>query len=81
MQQEKIMNEITTLPPEAQKQVIDFISFLRARYKEDSRKKNLRRSNLSEESFIGLWRNRKDMEDSRSWIRDIRRIEWRGPGA
>jgi hypothetical protein len=40
MQQEKIINEITNLPPDAQKEVIDFISFLRERYKKSARKKN-----------------------------------------
>ena len=33
MEQEKIFNDISNLPPEAQQQIADFVAFLRARYK------------------------------------------------
>jgi hypothetical protein len=30
--------------------------------------------------FFGLWKDRKDMEDSTEWVRNLRRTEWeRGP--
>ena len=32
MEQEKIFDDISNLPPEAQRQVVDFIAFLRTRY-------------------------------------------------
>lgn len=33
METEKILNDITDLPPQAQRQVTDFIAFLKTRYK------------------------------------------------
>ena len=62
MNQEKVLNEFTNLPPEAKKQVANFIYFLRKRYKHVQ--KRPRRTDLDKESFIGIWRNREDMKDS-----------------
>lgn len=39
MEQEKILNELINLPPAAQRQVVDFIAFLKTRYKPSSAKK------------------------------------------
>ena len=39
MEQEKIINEISNLPPDAQRQVVDFIAFLKTRYRR-SREEN-----------------------------------------
>ena len=33
MKQEELLRELESLPPEAQREVIDFIAFLRIRYK------------------------------------------------
>jgi len=39
MEQEKIIDDISNLPPEAQRQVADFIAFLRTRYKRSEQEK------------------------------------------
>ncbi len=39
MEQEKIFDDISNLPPEAQRQVVDFIAFLRTRYKRSEQEK------------------------------------------
>ncbi len=78
MEQEKIFNDISNLPPEAQKQVIDFIAFLRKRYKRSVNVKQTRQSNLTKEPFIGIWKDREDMKDSGTWVRNIREAEWGG---
>ena len=31
---------------------------------------------LQDESFIGMWKNREDMQDSSQWVRRIRQQEW-----
>ncbi len=73
MRQEDILDQFTALPPEAQRQVIDFMDFLKTRYTTlDEEKK----SDNSDEPFIGMWRNREDMRDSSIWVRRTRNNEW-----
>jgi hypothetical protein len=75
--QDKIYNEISNLPPEAQRQVTDFIAFLRTRYKKQSQtSKTVKGNNILNEPFIGIWKDRDDMKDSDKWLRNIRRSEW-----
>lgn len=77
MNQEKIWREFAALPPEAQQLVADFIAFLRTRYKQArSNKKVKSAGNLTDEAFIGIWRDRPDMEDSSAWVRNLREREW-----
>lgn len=76
MEQEKILNELINLPPAAQRQVVDFIAFLRTRYKPSSALKSAT-VEWSKESFIGIWKEREDMNDSVSWVRQTRRTQWR----
>ncbi len=76
MEPEKIFNDISSLPPEAQRQVADFIAFLRTRYKRSEQKKQTERVNLLNEPFIGIWKDREDMSNSSKWLRDVRKSEW-----
>ncbi len=62
------------LPPESRQQVIDFIAFLRARATA-STSKTSRRTKLADEPFIGMWRDRQDLNDSTAWVRETRRRE------
>ena len=76
MQQEKIFDDISNLPPEAQRQVVDFIAFLRTRYKRFEQEKQTKRINLANEPFIGIWKDRKDLNNSNKWLRNVREEEW-----
>jgi len=77
MKAEKLFDEFSKLPPEAQKQVENFISLLQMRYsKQPDTQERIKRAALENEPFIGIWRNREDMRDSRSWLRGIRKSEW-----
>lgn len=75
MREERIWREYAALPPELQKQVADFITFLRTRYVPPRVSKPARRK-LANEPFIGMWQNREDMQDSSAWVRRIRQSEW-----
>jgi hypothetical protein len=77
MAQNDIVKEFDNLPPEAQKQVIDFIAFLQTRYRTGATKKAKRKGRLADESFIGIWRDREDMRDSSAWVRKVRAAEWK----
>lgn len=72
-----VMEGFSSLPPDAQRQVVDFIEFMKNRYQvaKPARKK-VARASLAQESFIGMWRDRRDMQDSTQWVRELRRKEW-----
>lgn len=78
MNQERIIDAITNLPPEAQRQVIDFIDFLQARYGKDIQGQKAQGIRLSDEPFIGMWKNNDEMKNSGQWVRDLRSSEWAG---
>lgn len=72
---EDILREINSLPPEAQHQIEDFVSFLRERYTKSS-SNNAATTDLKAEPFVGMWRNREDLSDSSAWVRNIRETHW-----
>jgi hypothetical protein len=74
MTSEEIIKEFNALPLEARKEVEDFVAFLRQRYS----KKNgqTEHGDLSEEDFVGMWKDREDMQDGTVWVRKLRENEW-----
>ncbi|MDH7484951.1 MAG: DUF2281 domain-containing protein [Anaerolineae bacterium] len=76
--EERIWREYTALPPELQKLVADFVTFLRTRYAPERTNKPAKRTRLADEPFIGMWSDREDMQDSSSWVRSVRQSEWMG---
>ena len=76
METANIAREISSLPPEAQKEVLDFMAFLKTRYPPTPAPKKVRRTKLASEPFIGMWRTRQDMRDSTAWVRNLRQREW-----
>ncbi|MGE0086048.1 MAG: DUF2281 domain-containing protein [Desulfococcaceae bacterium] len=71
-----ILKEIDSLPMELQKEVSDFIAFLKARYTAPMTVRKNRRIRLADEPFIGMWQGREDMRDSTVWVRNLRSLEW-----
>jgi hypothetical protein len=76
MDQEGLWRELKALPPEAQREVMDFIAFLRRRYHPSSVTHKSRNIKLAAEPFLGMWHNRQDMADSNRWVRNTREREW-----
>jgi hypothetical protein len=75
MTNEEILREINSLPIEAQRQIEDFIAFLRQRYQSSSPAETAK-TDLAAEEFIGMWRGREDMQDSTNWVRNVRGSHW-----
>jgi len=75
MTNEEILREIASLPKEAKRRIEDFIAFLRERYKSPPDKKTPP-GNLEGDAFVGMWRNREDMQGSTAWIRSVRETHW-----
>lgn len=77
MNTQTVMEGFSSLTPDAQQQVADLIEFLKIRYQKNKPvKKKAVCPPLSQEAFIGMWRERQDMQDSSQWVRDLRRKEW-----
>ena len=74
MIQDEVLAKIKLLPPNAQKQVLDFIDFLEKRYQRA--KKQTVKTRFCEEKFLGMWKNRVDLRDSNKWLKRVRRKEW-----
>ena len=75
---EDIVREINSLPLEAQRQIEDFVAFLRERYKETAAD-TVPASDLESEPFVGMWRDREDMRDSSAWVHNVRETQWGKP--
>ena len=69
-------SEFSSLPPETQREVLDFIAFLRTRRAPTHARNAGKRPKLAAEAFVGMWRNRRDMRDSTAWVRRVREDEW-----
>jgi len=76
-EKEKIWRQIETLPADARRKVLDFISFLQTRYQKAIRKKSTKIVKLSDEPFVGIWKDRENLKDSVGWVRDVRKREWK----
>ena len=75
MTNEEILREINSLPAEAKRQIEDYVSFLRERYK-SSQTENAALPDLETEAFVGMWRDREEMRDGSAWVRRLRETHW-----
>ena len=76
MKHEDLLREFLDLPPEGRAQVVDLIEFLRASYQSRRPHDRATRLDLADENFVGMWRDREDMNDSSAWVRSTREREW-----
>lgn len=76
MSNEDILSRFNSLPPEGQRQVIDFLAFLQKRYAFSQPPEEQGSIELAGEGFIGMWQDREDMQDSTAWVRSARVREW-----
>ncbi len=74
MTNEEIIREFAALPPDAQREAENFISFLQERYKRKT--KTVTHFALENDSFVGMWKNRDDLQDSSAFVRELREREW-----
>ncbi len=76
MESSNLARDIASLPPEAQRQVADFVAFLKLRYRRRSPVKVSSVTELADEPFIGMWHDREDMNDSSAWVSQLRDRDW-----
>lgn len=73
---EKVWVKFESLPAEAKREVLDFVEFLLTRHRGSKAQKKTKNRRLLDESFVGMWKNRKDLQDSTEWVRKVRGEEW-----
>lgn len=77
MKPEKVWQDFLHLPEEARIQVCELIAVLKKQQKTTTAAPTRKVVKLSGEPFIGIWRDRDDMDDSEAWVRQVRTREWR----
>ena len=78
MTNEELLREFVALPPEGRRVVTDLIAFLRQRYELPQPTAASETTDLGSESFIGMWSDREEMQDSSAWVRNVRENDWGG---
>lgn len=76
MTNEELLREFEALPPEAKRNLQDFLAFLRTRYKPSPAPQNKPLPELTKEKFVQMWRDREEMRDSSAWVRNARATHW-----
>lgn len=72
--QEQAWHDLTALPPQAQHYVIEFIAFLHTRYQQNQTDLQ---GHWLDESFVGMWHDNVEVEDSTNWVRGLHKQGWR----
>lgn len=75
MTQQDLLDEFVSLPLDAQRQVTDFISFLRQKYQTKTPVRG-NDAEINGDKFVGMWSDRDDLSNSTEWVRSIREKEW-----
>ena len=75
MTQQELFKVFESLPIEAQRQALNFIAFLQQTYA-PAIKPQKTEIDWVNDPFIGMWQDRQDMDNSTTWVRNIRENEW-----
>lgn len=76
MNQAEIFRDFAALPPDAQKLVADLVILLSKQNKHIKRIRKIKPTRLIDEKFIGIWQDRREMQDSSEYVRSLRQQEW-----
>ncbi len=72
---DKLQNDIGALPEAAQIQVSQLVGVLKQRHN-NSNTSSLKPISFDDQPFVGMWRDRPDMQDSVDWVRQVRQQQW-----
>lgn len=71
---ETLKADILALSPEAQQTVAEFVQFLKS--KSQTNQARPTPLNLEDQSFVGMWSDRPETQDSSQWVRNLRQDQW-----
>jgi len=76
MDLEQTVRQLHKLPPEKQQEVADFVEFLCIQTRVTGDENISEKPPLADEPFVGMWKDREEMQDSVAWVRELREREW-----
>jgi hypothetical protein len=72
--------DLSSLPEQARQEVTDFYQFLKKKYGVHAtgrgKQKGTTAQVLSDAGFVGMWKDRADMDDAAGWVREQRESAW-----
>ena len=75
MTNQEVLSEFSSLPANAQNQVVDLITYLKQKYAYSEPLSSPLNVDLVNDPFVGMWRDRQDL-DNTTWVRNLRENEW-----
>ncbi|MDJ0658343.1 MAG: hypothetical protein QNJ42_02520 [Crocosphaera sp.] len=72
----KVMTKLEQLPESEQERIAKII--LNEVEKQELTILSSASFSLENQPFVGMWKDRKEMEDSSQWVRQLRREQWQG---
>jgi hypothetical protein len=76
MTHQQLLKKYDALPPAARRQVARLISALSSGPPTKRRQRSAKKASIADAPFVGMWKDREDMEDSAAWVREFRRKHW-----
>ena len=72
--------DLSALPEQARQEVADFYQFLKKKYRVRAVGRGMQKDTsvqaLSGVGFVGMWKDRTDMDDAAGWVREQRESAW-----
>ena len=72
--------DLSALPEQARQEVADFYQFLKKKYRVRAVGRGMQKDAsdqaLSGVGFVGMWKDRTDMDDAAGWVREQRESAW-----
>lgn len=76
MTRQQLLKRYDALTPSARKKVDSIINALSEKPLSKRRTSTQSIGSIVDEPFVGMWRDRDDMQDSAEWVREFRRKHW-----
>jgi hypothetical protein len=72
--------DLSSLPEQARQEVTDFYLFLKKKYRVHTAKRSSLNDTsvrvLADDGFVGIWKDRTNMNDAAGWVREQRESAW-----
>ena len=76
MNKSQTLRDLAALPAEAQRLVADLVVFLKRQQKTNGAAPERKSKPIGKAAFVGMWGKRRDLRDSRAWVRGLRKADW-----
>lgn len=77
---EQLKKDIDALPEDDRQLVSQFVAMLKKRHDHGSDNsespRQIQALDLDNEPFVGMWRDRPEMQDSAAWLKQVRQHHW-----